>query len=266
MPVTITVVDAFTDQPFSGNPAAVCLLDQPASEAWMRAVAAEMNLSETAFAVPRADGDFDLRWFTPSAEVDLCGHATLATAHVLGRPAVFHTRSGVLTCRPAADGGVEMDFPAAEVTPVTDPPDWSAALGLPPERIVGVHKSPDNWVLVEVASAADVRAVAPDRRVILALGGFVNVFATPGDEHGIDSVCRTFGPAVGIDEDPVTGSVHCIIAPLLAERFGRSQFIGRQVSARGGTVGMRVDGDRVHLTGHAVTVLMAELHSEPEPA
>lgn len=146
-----------------------------------------------------------------------------------------------------------------------DPPDWSPALGLGPDRIVGVYESPARWALVEVASAADVRAAVPDREAILARGGFANVFATPGDEPGIDSVCRTFGPAVGIDEDPVTGSVHCLIAPLLAARLGGSRFVGRQVSARGGTVGMRVDGERVRLSGHAVTVLVAELQSEPEP-
>lgn len=269
MPVTLTVVDAFTDRPFSGSPAAVCLLDEPASEAWMQAVAAEMNLSETAFAVPRADGDLgelDLRWFTPSAEVDLCGHATLATAHVLGRPVVFHTRGGVLACRPVTDGGVEMDFPAGEVAPVLDPPDWASAMGLARDRIVGVYESPNRWALVEVTSPTDVRAVVPDRQAILDLGGFANVFASPGEEPGVDSVCRTFGPAVGIDEDPVTGSVHCLIAPLLAKRLGRAELVGQQVSARGGTVGMRVAGDRVHLTGRAVTVLVAELRSEPEPA
>src|SRR6478672_7839629 len=130
MATAITVVDAFTDRPFHGNAAAVCLLDTPAPESWMQAVAAEMNLSETAYLVPRDDGSHDLRWFTPTTEVELCGHATLASAHVLGRSAVFHTRSGALSCRSGPDGTIEMDFPAIPVQPVPDPPDWSAALGL----------------------------------------------------------------------------------------------------------------------------------------
>lgn len=261
MPTAITVVDAFTDEPFRGNPAAVCVLAEPAAETWMQAVAAEMNLSETAYVVARDDGDHDLRWFSPSTEVDLCGHATLAAAHVLGGSPVFHTRSGALSCRPGAEGSIEMDFPAIPVRTIDDPPDWARALGMVPDRIVGVHGN-GSWVLVELPSAGDVGDVTPDRQAILALGGYVLVTG-PGGRPGIDSVCRYFAPAAGIDEDPVTGSAHCVLAPFWAARLGRGELVGEQISARGGSVGMRLDGERVVLSGHAVTVLRADLQHDP---
>jgi predicted PhzF superfamily epimerase YddE/YHI9 len=262
----ITVVDAFTDTPFSGNPAAVCVLARPTTEAWMGAVAAEMNLSETAFLVPRGDGDLDLRWFTPTSEVDLCGHATLASAHVLGGPRRFHTRSGVLACAPGEGGAIVLDMPATPVAPVADPPDWAAALGLAPGRIVGVWGNDQGWVLAEAASPADVRGLTPDVSAITALGGYVLVVAAPGDLPGIDSVCRLFAPNVGIPEDPVTGAAHCVIAPWLAGRTGRREFAGEQASARGGRVGMRLAGDRVFLTGRAVTVWEGALRVDPPAA
>src|SRR5262245_42360024 len=162
MAQAITVVDAFTDTPFSGNPAAVCVLARPTTEAWMRAVAAEMNLSETAFLVPRGDGDHDLRWFTPTSEVDLCGHATLASTLVLGGSRRFHTRSGVLAGTAGEGGTVVLDLPATPVTRVVDPPDWAAALGLPPGGIVDVSAGDGGWVLAEAASPADVRGLVPD--------------------------------------------------------------------------------------------------------
>jgi predicted PhzF superfamily epimerase YddE/YHI9 len=262
----ICVVDAFTDTPFAGNPAAVCVLSAPTTEAWMRGVAAEMNLSETAFLVPRPDGDHDLRWLTPSSEVDLCGHATLASAHVLGGTRRFHTASGVLTCTPGEDGAIVMDFPAIRVAPVADPPDWAPALGLGPGSILAVWDNADGWVLAEAAAAADVRAIVPDRAGIMARGGHIVVAAAPGDRDGVDSVCRVFGPAVGIDEDPVTGAAHCLIGPWLAERTGRSELMGEQASARGGRVGMRVEGERVALSGRAVTVWEGALHPAPPAA
>ena len=264
MPTAMTVVDAFTDEPFRGNPAAVCVLAKPAAQTWMQAVAAEMNLSETAYAVPRDDGDHDLRWFTPTTEVDLCGHATLATAHVLGAPVVFHTRSGALRCRAGGAGSIEMDFPAIPVRRIDDPPDWAEPLGVAPDRIVGVHGN-GSWVLVELASPRDVRDVTPDRQAIVSLGGYVLVTG-PGGRPGIDSVCRYFAPGAGIDEDPVTGSAHCVLAPFWAARLGRAELVGEQVSARGGIVGMRLAGDRVILSGRAVTVLRAELQSHPPPS
>jgi predicted PhzF superfamily epimerase YddE/YHI9 len=262
----ITVVDSFTDVPFAGNPAGVCILAAPTTEAWMQAVAAELNLAETAFASPRTDGDVDLRWFTPETEVGLCGHATLATAHVLGGAGRFHTAAGVLTCTRGEAGTIVMDFPAVRVAPVDDPPDWTPALGLPPGRVTRVWANDDGWVLAEAATAADVRAIAADSAAILALGGHIVVVAAPGDRPGIDSVCRVFGPGVGIDEDPVTGAAHCIIGPWLAARTGRREFVGEQASRRGGTVGMRVDGDRVGLTGRAVTVWEGALAVDAPPA
>jgi PhzF family phenazine biosynthesis protein len=258
----ITIVDAFTDTPFSGNPAGVCVLTAPTTEGWMQDVAAELNLSETAFVVRRDDGDHDLRWFTPTTEVDLCGHATLASAHVLGGEQRFHTRSGVLRCAPAPGGAITLDFPAGPVEPVANPPDWAPALGLPSDRVVGVWAN-DAWVLVEAASAADVRAIVPDSAAILALGGHMVAVAAAGDREGIDSVSRVFAPALGIDEDPVTGAAHCVLAPWLADRTGRTAFTGEQASTRGGVVGMRVEGDRVVLSGRAVTVIEGTLHAEP---
>ena len=266
----ITVVDAFIDEPFAdesfaGNPAGVCVLEVPAGEAWMRAVAAELNLSETAFVVPRPDGDHDLRWFTPSTEVDLCGHATLASAHVLGGSPRFHTRSGVLACGQEPDGRITLDLPAGPVTPAEVAPGWAPALGLEADRVRGVWTNP-SWALVELATPEDVRAIVPDRARVLDLGGHAIAVATPGDRPGVDSVARVFAPALGIDEDPVTGAAHCVIGPWLAARTGRTDLTGEQASARGGVVGMHVAGDRVVLSGRAVTVLEATLRIDPPPA
>jgi PhzF family phenazine biosynthesis protein len=261
----ITVVDSFTDTPFAGNPAGVCVLTAPTTEAWMRAVAAELNLSETAFLAPRPDGDHDLRWFTPTVEVELCGHATLASAHVLGGSGRFHTLSGLLTCSPGDDGTIVMALPANPPAPVTDPPDWAPALGVAPDRVAGVWATPNGWLMVELASAADVRACEPDAAAVLALSDVVLV-AAPGDRPELDSVCRVFGPGIGIPEDPVTGAAPCILAPWLAARTGRSEFVGEQASARGGRVGMRLDGDRVHVSGRAVTVWEGTLAVDPPPA
>jgi predicted PhzF superfamily epimerase YddE/YHI9 len=259
----IVLVDSFTDVPFAGNPAGVCVLAAATTEAWMQAIAAELDVSETAFVVPRPDGGHDLRWFSPTTEVDLCGHATLASAHVLGGDRRFHTRSGPLVCRAARDGTIEMDFPALLVEPFSDPPEVAPALGLAPDRVAGVYGNEGGWLFVELRSAADVRAAVPDLDAVLALGGFVTVAATPGERDGIDSVCRVFAPGAGIPEDPVTGSAHCIIAPWLAARTGHTEFTGEQASARGGIVGMRIEGDRVVLSGRAVTVLEGMLREDP---
>lgn len=266
MGVPLAVVDAFTDRAFSGNPAGVCRLDAPASEEWMLAVAAEVNLSETAFVSPRSDGDMDLRWFTPEVEVDLCGHATLATTHVLGAGGRFHTRSGVLITSIADDGTVTMDFPGYPVAP-SDTAGWAAALGVDPAAVIAANRS-DTRVLIEAASPADVVGARPNRDLLLEFGGFCLFVADTTSIDGgpyaeFDSVSRMFAPAAGIDEDPVTGSAHCVIAPWLAARTGRSEFVGRQVSKRGGTMGMRVDGDRVVLTGRAVTISDGTLHVDP---
>jgi predicted PhzF superfamily epimerase YddE/YHI9 len=257
--IPITVVDAFTDEPFRGNPAAVCLLDAWPGDEWLAAVAREMNLAETAFLVPRDDGDHDLRWFTPAVEVDLCGHATLASAFFLGGDRRFHTRSGVLTCRPE-NGWIELDFPALVPFPHDQPPAPLAdALGVTP---VGVWKSRFD-LLVELADAAAVRALRPDPRALAAIETRgVIVTAAGGDAEradGIDFVSRFFAPGAGIDEDPVTGSAHCVLAPFWANRFGRAALVGAQESPRRGVVRVRVDGDRVKLGGQAVLVWRGEL-------
>lgn len=247
MTMELTVVDAFTDRPFSGNPAAVAVLDSFPDEGRMQAIAAEMALSETAFAVRRDDDLYDLRWFTPSTEVDLCGHATLATTHVLRRSARFATRSGLLRCTRHDDGFIEMDFPADR--PVEAPP--PGELGL-----VGVQ-----WfgrgvadALVQCADAGTVRGWVPDLAAVERLGGRGLIVTAPGDRPGIDCVSRFFAPAVGVPEDPATGSAHCTLAPFWAERLGRTALIGEQASPRGATIPMRVDGERVVLGGRAVTV------------
>jgi PhzF family phenazine biosynthesis protein len=272
MGLAVHQVDAFTDRPFRGNPAAVCVLEVARDEVWMQAVAAEMNLSETAFLVPRPEGGsgeggggFDLRWFTPTTEVDLCGHATLASAHRLwesgelaaGDPARFHTRSGLLTARRGADGWIEMDFPALPPRPLDTAPELlGEALGVP---VAWVGASRED-LLALVADAATVRALSPDPSLVARLparGLIVTAAADPGADH--DFVSRFFAPAVGVPEDPVTGSAHCCLGPFWAERLGKRVVVGYQASARGGTVRVRPRGDRVTLSGQAVTVMVGEL-------
>jgi PhzF family phenazine biosynthesis protein len=271
MGLAIHQVDAFTDRPFRGNPAAVCVLEVARDDVWMQAVAAEMNLSETAFLVPRRAGagdagsGFDLRWFTPTTEVDLCGHATLASAHRLweggelavGDPARFHTRSGLLTARRGAEGWIEMDFPALPPHPLDPAPELlGEALGVP---VAWVGASRED-LLALVADAATVRALSPDVSLVARLparGLIVTAAADPGTDH--DFVSRFFAPAVGVPEDPVTGSAHCCLGPFWAERLGKPVVVGYQASARGGTVRVRPRGDRVTLSGQAVTVMIGEL-------
>jgi PhzF family phenazine biosynthesis protein len=260
--VKLLQVDAFTDQPFRGNPAAVCLLDREVDDEWMRAVAAEMNLSETAFVAPAdGGGELPLRWFTPATEVALCGHATLASAHVLwqegevpaGAEIRFTTRSGVLTAR-GEDGEIQLDFPATLPAP-SDPPDGlEEALGARP-RWVGRSRFD---YLVELGSEGEVRALEPDFRALLGVatrGTIVTAAAAPP----YDFVSRFFAPAVGVDEDPVTGSAHCALSPFWTQRLGRTDLVGFQASRRGGVVRTRLRGDRVVLGGRAVTVLRGEL-------
>ncbi|HUO48762.1 MAG TPA: PhzF family phenazine biosynthesis protein [Acidimicrobiales bacterium] len=265
MPLELTVVDAFTARPFAGNPAAVAVVDAFPDEARMQAVAREMNLSETAYVVARADGDHDLRWFTPTVEVDLCGHATLATAHVLGGAARFHTRSGLLTCAGAAgwegtagagDGWIDMDVPADRLDAA--PIDVAAALA--PATVRWVGRGVDD-VLVELESAAAVRALVPDLRAVAALGSRGLIVTAPGDRPGLDCVSRFFAPNAGVPEDPVTGSAHRTLAGHWGPRLRRDRLVGEQASARGGIVRMRLAGDRVVLGGQAVTVSTVTLHA-----
>jgi PhzF family phenazine biosynthesis protein len=288
----IRIVDAFTDRPFSGNPAGVLVLDSPAfpDDAWMRQVAAELNLSETAFAHPlaagadgsgsdgaaagggRSDGgtQWALRWFTPVTEVGLCGHATLATAHVLrtvgqARDTIrFRTRAGTLSARAGGDGTVTLDFPAAPLTPEPAPAGLARALGARPLTVLDT--GPDcGDLLVELADEAQVRALRPDFAALARLSrrGVIATAAAAGPGLGYDFVSRGFFPAVGIDEDPVTGSAHTALAPFWSARLGRDALTGFQASARGGLVATRLLGDRVLLSGTAVTVVDGELHAVP---
>jgi PhzF family phenazine biosynthesis protein len=261
MGIEILQVDAFTDQPFKGNPAAVCMLDGPRDESWMQDVAREMNLSETAFLRQRPEG-FELRWFTPAVEVDLCGHATLASAHALwetgrlGREesARFHTRSGLLTAERRGDW-IELDFPSLPAEPAALPAGVEAALGASPEY---VGRSRLDY-LVEVASESVLRSLHPDFTVLrqASARGFIVTSRSASPEY--DFISRFFAPGAGVDEDPVTGSAHCVLAPYWAPKLGRQAMTGYQASARGGVVRVRLEGDRVRLGGRAVIVLKGEL-------
>jgi PhzF family phenazine biosynthesis protein len=266
-------VDAFTHVPFRGNPAAVCLLDAQRGADWMQAVAAEMNLAETAFLSPERDA-FRLRWFTPAVEVPLCGHATLASAHVLwevGRakaaePLAFETLSGRLSAERESDGWIRLDFPALppRAEPCPPPAGLLAALGLETSPAPRVYEVPrpsasdgPSW-LVELASVAALRALAPDFRALRAVAGHA-VIASARGEGGRDFASRFFAPKAGVDEDPVTGSAHCTLAPFWCARLGRGELTGVQLSQRTGVVRVRSRGARVHLLGEAVTVLRGEL-------
>ncbi|MCK4547302.1 MAG: PhzF family phenazine biosynthesis protein [Candidatus Eisenbacteria sp.] len=261
MGVQIFHVDAFADRLFTGNPAGVCILPAPRDADWMQNVAREMNLSETAFLHRQEDG-FGLRWFTPAVEVELCGHATLASAHVLWEigllapreQARFHTRSGLLTAERRGDE-IELGFPATPDEPASAPAGLSEALGVVPKYVGRTQYD----YLVEVESEETVRKLKPDFGKLRALpirGTMVTSVAGSG-EH--DFVSRFFAPAVGIDEDPVTGSAHCCLGPFWSKRLGKDELVGYQASARGGVVRVRVAGDRVHLGGRAITVLGGEL-------
>ncbi len=253
-------VDAFTALPFRGNPAVVCLLAAPRPVRWLQAVAAEMNVSETAFVQPLA-GAFRLRWFTPAVEIDLCGHATLAAAHVLwserivpsARELRFHTRSGVLTAVRAGER-IELDFPGCPVRRAAAPAALVRALGTKP-RFVGRN---DADFLVELAAERAVRTLQPDLAAIARLPAR-GVIVTARGRGRFAFVSRFFGPAVGVPEDPVTGSAHCALAPYWAQRLGRTRLVGFQASTRGGVVECELAGDRVRLRGDAVTVVRGEL-------
>lgn len=261
MSVPLLLVDAFAAEVFRGNQAAVCVLEAARPDVWMQSVAAEMNLSETAFVVPEKDG-FNLRWFTPVAEVNLCGHATLATAHALwetGRlapneTARFHTRSGLLTA--VRDGDrIELNFPVVAPEPVSPPPGLLESLHITAPRYVG--RGGTDYV-VEVDSEAAVRALAPDFAK-LATVECRGVTVTAAGANGVDFVSRFFAPKFGINEDPVTGSAHCRLVPYWAAKLGRASMTAHQVSARGGELFVKLDGDRVRMAGRAVTVVRGEL-------
>ncbi len=254
-------VDAFTDRAFAGNPAGVCLMTEDAPADWMQAVAAELGFSETAFARPRADGAFDLRWFTPTVEVELCGHATLATAHSLwelgaldfSQTARFYTRSGILTAIRRGNW-IELDFPASAIEPAPPPTGLLDALGV---RSLFLGKTRFDY-LVEVESEDVVRHATPNHAALRDLGVRGVMITARSSRPEADFASRFFAPGVGIDEDPVTGSAHCALAPYWQKKLGKDELIGYQASSRGGTVRCRVAGDRVRLRGQAVTVVRGE--------
>ncbi len=255
-------IDAFTSEAFAGNAAAVCFLDRERDDAWMQSVGAEMNLSETAFLLPLSDA-WSLRWFTPSVEVALCGHATLASAHALwetgrladGAPARFETLSGSLFAS-RVDDLIELDFPEKLVEPAEAPPGLLEALGV--ERAIGVYRNEFDF-MVEVADEAEVVGLAPKHIGLGELPARGVIVTAPTTRDDADFVSRFFAPGSGVDEDPVTGSSHCALAPFWAERFGRTELTGYQASRRGGLVHTRVVGDRVILGGNAITVMRGEL-------
>lgn len=261
MRVRCLQIDAFTDRPYAGNPAAVCLLEEDRDSDWMQAVAAEMNLSETAF-VRALDDGFELRWFTPAIEVDLCGHATLASAYALwaegmvdqSQPIRFHTKSKVLTC--TQDGDIiELDFPATPVLEAEPPAGLLGALGVQP-TFVGKSKF-DKFLVVESEQA--VRALNPDFAALRRISTRGVIVTSTSDDPRFDFISRFFAPGAGIDEDPVTGSAHCCLGPYWSDQLGKTEMTAFQASARGGVVRVRVNRDRVLLGGQAVTVMKGEL-------
>ncbi|MFP1629302.1 PhzF family phenazine biosynthesis protein [Streptomyces sp. 5K101] len=271
----IRIVDAFTDRPFAGNPAGVLLLDSDGfpDDAWLQNVAKEVNLSETAFAHPLPGGgeaDWALRWFTPVAEVDMCGHATLATAHVLHSTGTasgtvrFSARCGILTATAHDDATVTLDFPTAPLTPVPVPDGVPKALGA---DVLSAHDTGEHVgdLLVELSDEATVRSLTPDFAALVAHSrrGVIATAAADDPSAGHDFVSRGFFPRVGIDEDPVTGSAHTALAPFWAARLGRDELTGLQASARSGLVRTVLRGDRTLLTGRAVTVIDGELLTAP---
>lgn len=267
MPQILYVVDAFTDQPFAGNPAAVCVTAGPVDEAWMKLVAREMNLSETAFVHP-VEGGYSLRWLTPAVEVALCGHATLASALVLwetqGLPLEetirFFIKSGWLTCR-KVDGMIEMDFPAKGTTTCSAPDGLAAALGC---RLVAVASNGMDY-LVEVENETALRQLAPNMTLLATLPVRGVIITARSDDRRYDFVSRFFAPAAGVNEDPVTGSAHCALAPYWQSKLGKSEMIGYQASQRGGVVNTVVSGDRVLLRGHAILMSRVELTAAASP-
>jgi len=268
MSLRIIQVDAFTDKPFAGNPAAVCVLEAERDALWMQHVASEMNLSETAFLVRQADG-FDLRWFTPAVEVDLCGHATLASAHALweqghlkpGEQARFHTRSGLLTADKHGDW-IEMDFPAKAEVPAEPPARLTEALGAS-LQYVGRNKFD---YIAEVESEAVLRSLKPNFSVLSELSVRGVIVTARAQNGAFDFVSRFFAPGAGVNEDPATGSSHCCLGPFWARRLGKMEFLAYQASPRGGVLRVRVKGERVILGGQAVTVLRGELLVDLPPA
>jgi PhzF family phenazine biosynthesis protein len=261
MAITLYQVDAFTSEPFKGNPAAVCLLERPAKVRWMKGVAREMNLSETAFIFPVRDG-WRLRWFTPKKEVDLCGHATLAAAKVLFernpnlriKPLLFKTLSGDLLAR-WVDGAIELDFPAMPYQRFSYGSHIEQALGFNPRDAA----FSGNFFLFEAPDEATIRKNTPDIAAIEKLPMPEVIITARSQNPEFDFISRFFAPQLGIPEDPVTGSAHCLLAPFWAEKLGKTEFNAYQASARGGTLHIRLEGERVKIRGSAVIIFKGEL-------
>lgn len=265
MPTTLHVIDAFTDRPFGGNPAAVCLLDQPVDESWMKLVAREMNLSETAFLHP-IEGGFSLRWLTPAVEVKLCGHATLASAFVLWETGVlkpeeearFHTLSGWLRCWRDGDG-IAMDFPAKTCDPAPVPEGLAEALGC---EVSACGLNGMDY-LVEVADETILLGLKPNFTALAVLPVRGVIVTCRGDGKPYDFLSRFFAPAAGVNEDPVTGSAHCALGPYWQAKIGQSEFTAYQASERGGVVKLTVQDNRVILRGQAVMMSRVEMRHDP---
>ncbi|WP_298210088.1 PhzF family phenazine biosynthesis protein [Ferrimicrobium sp.] len=251
----LMLIDAFATRPFTGNPAAVALCDYFPGDSYLQAIAAEINLSETAFCVPRPDGAYDLRWFTPTTEVALCGHATLASAHVLGGEAAFHTASGILTCSRGDNGEINMDFPLDPPTAIDPLPEYSHLAPVWTGR--GLFD-----LLIVVDDPDSVKSYTPDPVILSRAGTRCVIITAPSEQPTIDCVSRVFAPNVGVLEDPVTGSAHCTLAAYWGQRLGKNRLYGEQASPRGGFVSMSVKGDRVTLGGRCVTVGRLELMIE----
>jgi len=261
--IPVWQVDSFTEERFRGNPAGVCLLREPMEPAWMQAVAAEMNVSETAFLLRHDDNSFSIRWFTPTVEVPLCGHATLASAHVLWSESLvpgdksinFHPQSGLLiACR--EEDWIRLDFPALPLEESAAPEGLAETLGA---EALAVYRNQFPAYLVELDSEETVRALRPDIARLRETEFNVCIVTAQSDFHTYDFVSRFFAPGVGIDEDPATGGAHCSLGPYWAKRLGKTELVGHQVSKRGGVIRVRVHGDRVDLLGQAVTVIRGEL-------
>ncbi len=263
MKIPLYQVDAFTDQPFHGNPAGVCFLSAPRPNQWMQSVAQEINLSETAFLLQEVSG-YRLRWFTPTVEVDLCGHATLASAHILwetnrlgmDKIAQFYSRSGSLTARLEGDW-IQLNFPVKRLELVTIPEELSTVLGIRP---VFVGKNQFDY-LVEVESEEILRSLQPDMTRLSQIPVRGVIVTCASTTPGYDFISRFFAPRVGVPEDPVTGSAHCCLTPYWSEKLHKQSMTAYQASRRGGELRLRLENDRVLITGQAVTVFQGELNA-----
>jgi len=261
MPHILYQVDAFTEEPFAGNPAGVCLLEKPQPDQWMQRIAAEMNLSETAFLLPEGDG-WRLRWFTPKTEVDLCGHATLASSKVLfdikpdlrGTPLIFQTRSGELRAR-WVEGMIELDFPRMHYRPLEIVGDVAEVLGFMP--VAAVFSG--SYFLFEAENETAIRTCTPDISGLEALPMPEVIITAQCEDREFDFISRFFAPQLGVDEDPVTGSAHCLLTPYWSDKLGKTALTAFQASQRGGRLHLQLDGERVRIAGAAKVIFKAEL-------